>query len=106
MTVAERIGCLQDFTNQMISRRQEVVDLIVWEIGKPRADSEKEFDRTVDYIRATITALKELDNSNSRFTIVEGTIGQIRRTPLGVRSEEHTSELQSRQYLVCRLLLE
>src|SRR3712207_8172868 len=33
-----------------------------------------------------------------------------RNTPLPVsrsrRSEEHTSELQSRQYLVCRLLLE
>src|SRR3712207_7456839 len=28
------------------------------------------------------------------------------RVLLGVRSEEHTSELQSRQYLVCRLLLE
>src|SRR3712207_8134101 len=26
--------------------------------------------------------------------------------PLQCRSEEHTSELQSRQYLVCRLLLE
>src|SRR3712207_8370042 len=26
--------------------------------------------------------------------------------PLRIRSEEHTSELQSRQYLVCRLLLE
>src|SRR5947209_11863535 len=26
--------------------------------------------------------------------------------PTGFRSEEHTSELQSRQYLVCRLLLE
>src|SRR3712207_8502692 len=26
--------------------------------------------------------------------------------PLDQRSEEHTSELQSRQYLVCRLLLE
>src|SRR3712207_8939895 len=26
--------------------------------------------------------------------------------PNGGRSEEHTSELQSRQYLVCRLLLE
>src|SRR3712207_9428433 len=25
------------------------------------------------------------------------------RVPIGVRSEEHTSELQSRQYLVCRL---
>src|SRR3712207_9138524 len=28
------------------------------------------------------------------------------RAPAGPRSEEHTSELQSRQYLVCRLLLE
>src|SRR3712207_7406476 len=27
-------------------------------------------------------------------------------SPPGARSEEHTSELQSRQYLVCRLLLE
>src|SRR3712207_8243455 len=30
-----------------------------------------------------------------------------RRVPrLSLRSEEHTSELQSRQYIVCRLLLE
>src|SRR3712207_8066733 len=29
-----------------------------------------------------------------------------RRTGISPRSEEHTSELQSRQYLVCRLLLE
>src|SRR3712207_6915616 len=28
------------------------------------------------------------------------------RRPSRARSEEHTSELQSRQYLVCRLLLE
>src|SRR3712207_9517177 len=28
------------------------------------------------------------------------------RAPHSSRSEEHTSELQSRQYLVCRLLLE
>src|SRR3712207_6896142 len=37
--------------------------------------------------------------------------GQLRGEPVDavgdqVRSEEHTSELQSRQYLVCRLLLE
>src|SRR5258707_10841354 len=30
----------------------------------------------------------------------------IREREHAVRSEEHTSELQSRQYLVCRLLLE
>jgi glyceraldehyde-3-phosphate dehydrogenase (NADP+) len=84
MQVAQRIACMQDFARQMQARRQDVVRLIMWEIGKSLADSEKEFDRTVDYIRATIEALKEQDNSNSRFTVVEGTIGQIRRTPLGV----------------------
>src|SRR3712207_8227801 len=40
----------------------------------------------------------------------DGTPASILRTKRGVapprRSEEHTSELQSRQYLVCRLLLE
>src|SRR3712207_7703047 len=38
-----------------------------------------------------------------------GGVGGLRdRTPFALhrRSEEHTSELQSRQYLVCRLLLE
>src|SRR3712207_7150702 len=32
--------------------------------------------------------------------------GGLDPDPAGTRSEEHTSELQSRQYLVCRLLLE
>src|SRR3712207_6893198 len=35
-----------------------------------------------------------------------GTIPNARLLDPNVRSEEHTSELQSRQYLVCRLLLE
>src|SRR3712207_7012660 len=35
-----------------------------------------------------------------------GGIPMVRRDGQLTRSEEHTSELQSRQYLVCRLLLE
>jgi glyceraldehyde-3-phosphate dehydrogenase (NADP+) len=84
MTVAERISCVQNFTRQMVAQKRQIVSLIMWEIAKTLGDSEKEFDRTVDYIRATIDALRNLDNSNSRFEIVDGTIGQIRRTPLGV----------------------
>src|SRR3712207_8196053 len=37
--------------------------------------------------------------------VVERPAAELARTRLQ-RSEEHTSELQSRQYLVCRLLLE
>src|SRR3712207_7474560 len=57
-------------------------------------------------IVAYVEQLNELDTS-----AVEPAIGGL--TPEGERtdaprerSEEHTSELQSRQYLVCRLLLE
>src|SRR5438445_12051324 len=35
-----------------------------------------------------------------------GRLPAAARRPPEVRSEEHTSELQSRQYLVCRLLLD
>jgi glyceraldehyde-3-phosphate dehydrogenase (NADP+) len=84
MHVAGRIECMQRFVQGMVQRRDTIVSLIMWEIGKSASDSRKEFDRTVEYIQATIEALKEMDNSHSRFTVVEGTIGQVRRTPLGV----------------------
>jgi glyceraldehyde-3-phosphate dehydrogenase (NADP+) len=84
MTVADRIACMQKFVKGMVERRQTIVSLIMWEIGKSIADSRKEFDRTVEYIQATVEALKKMDNGHSRFTVVEGTIGQVRRTPLGV----------------------
>src|SRR5690554_1529461 len=38
--------------------------------------------------------------------IIFGLLNLIKINPFAVRSEEHTSELQSRPHLVCRLLLE
>ena len=84
MAVAERIQHLENFAYKMREKRTDVVKLLMWEIGKSLADSEKEFDRTVDYIRDTITALKDMDRISSRFVIEQGIIGQIRRSPLGV----------------------
>lgn len=84
MSVADRIARVEAFTGKMIQKRAEVVRLLMWEIGKSLADSEKEFDRTVQYIYDTIDELKAIDRQNSGFTITEGIIGQIRRSPLGV----------------------
>jgi len=64
--------------------REESVRLLMWEIGKTRADSEKEFDRTVQYVLDTVEALKEMDRSAGRFTRSAGILAQIRRAPLGV----------------------
>ncbi len=79
MPVEERIRHVEAFTAAMIERRAEVVHLLMWEIGKSLADSQKEFDRTVEYIRDTIDALKDLDRVSSRFVIEQGVIAQIRR---------------------------
>ncbi|MHB8079774.1 MAG: NADP-dependent glyceraldehyde-3-phosphate dehydrogenase [Candidatus Krumholzibacteriia bacterium] len=84
MPVAARIRAVEDFALRMRAQREEMVRLLMWEIGKTRGDSEKEFDRTLQYIRDTIDALKDLDRVSSRFTIAEGILAQIRRAPLGV----------------------
>ncbi|HDS1681454.1 TPA: NADP-dependent glyceraldehyde-3-phosphate dehydrogenase [Pseudomonas putida] len=84
MRVAERIQHVETFLARMREQRTAVVKLLMWEIGKNLKDSEKEFDRTCDYIVDTINALKDLDRRSSRFELEQGTLGQIRRAPLGV----------------------
>src|SRR5947209_15016993 len=54
-------------------------------------------------VRALLRGLVDLDEQLPG-KLVGGVDGRI--VTVGGRSEEHTSELQSRQYLVCRLLLE
>ncbi|AIR91107.1 NADP-dependent glyceraldehyde-3-phosphate dehydrogenase [Pseudomonas cremoricolorata] len=84
LRVAERIQHVEQFLQRMGEQRTAVVKLLMWEIGKNLKDAEKEFDRTCDYITDTIGALKELDRRSSRFELEQGTLGQIRRAPLGV----------------------
>ena len=84
MSVGARIGCLEKFVLKMLEKKTEVVRLLMWEIGKSLGDSNKEFDRTVEYIADTIDMLKDIDRNSSRFKIEQGIIGQIRRSPLGV----------------------
>jgi len=84
MGVSGRIACMTKFVSLMKQQREKVVNLLMWEIGKNLGDSQREFDRTVEYILDTIDALKDLDRVSSRFQISQGIIGQIRRAPLGV----------------------
>jgi glyceraldehyde-3-phosphate dehydrogenase (NADP+) len=84
LSVAKRIKQMEDFTFLMKEQRDKVINLLMWEIGKSYSDSAKEFDRTLEYIRDTIEAVKELDRNSSRFQIEQGIIGQVRRSPLGV----------------------
>ena len=84
MKVKDRLKCLDTFAGKMKEHREQVVDLLMWEIGKNKADSYKEFDRTVDYIYDTIDAYKKLDRKSAKFEKEAGIHAHIRRGPLGV----------------------
>jgi glyceraldehyde-3-phosphate dehydrogenase (NADP+) len=84
MSVTQRIEHVENFLSAMRVKRDEVVTLLMWEIGKTLRDSEREFDRTCDYIVETIKAYKELDRNSAKFVDEQGFMAQIRRVPLGV----------------------
>jgi glyceraldehyde-3-phosphate dehydrogenase (NADP+) len=84
MKVSDRIKCVENFVYKMRETRSEVVNYLMWEIGKSLPDSEKEFDRTIDYILETIKSYKELNARNAHFSNVQGVNAMIRRSPLGV----------------------
>jgi len=84
LPVAERIARVEVFARLMAECRDGIVRSLMWEIAKSRGDAEREFDRTVEYVRDTVDALKDLDRASSRFVVQQGIVGQIRRAPLGV----------------------
>jgi glyceraldehyde-3-phosphate dehydrogenase (NADP+) len=84
MKVADRIACMEKFVEQMKTKRNEVVKYLMWEIGKNLLDSQKEFDRTVDYIYDTIEDYKQIDRDAAKFHKNSGVYAHIRRGPLGV----------------------
>src|SRR3712207_7847790 len=59
-----------------------------------------------DKIKIDRSFTQALATSPDSQAIVRAVVGLGVSLGMATRSEEHTSELQSRQYLVCRLLLE
>ncbi len=84
MRVADRIACMEEFAEQMKTKRDAVVKLLMWEIGKSLADSKKEFDRTVEYIYDTIEDYKQMDRDSAKFEKNSGVYAHVRRGPVGV----------------------
>ena len=80
----DRIAAVESFLARMEAKRRDITLLMMWEIGKSIADCEKEFDRTVAYLRDTIDAARELDRSTAPIIEQDSIIGRIRRTPVGI----------------------
>src|SRR3712207_8156954 len=66
-----------------------------------RSQKRRAIDGLTEGMKTSSTNFLKVLSDNGREEILEEVLGRYEE-----RSEEHTSELQSRQYLVCRLLLE
>ena len=55
----------------------------MWEICKNTADAAAEFDRTMQFIAATIQAIKDLDAKDGGFKVVSGIQAKVRRAGIG-----------------------
>ena len=69
MSVQKRIECMQKFVNEMEKYRDQISNLIMWEICKSRKDAYAEFDRTVIYIKDTIEACKDFDRKGTKIKL-------------------------------------
>jgi glyceraldehyde-3-phosphate dehydrogenase (NADP+) len=54
----ERIAAVEKFLQGLRQKRDEIVNLLMWEICKNSADAAKEVDRTIKYVEDTIKSLK------------------------------------------------
>src|SRR5690606_40791833 len=82
----------QDFADLRAQDPETAQRVLMSQVGLP--GSYRRYSRERDYIQAELARGRSKDNI----------VAESLRT--GNRSEEHTSELQSRENLVCRLLLE
>ena len=72
---------MEKFVYRFQEKREDVVRIMMWEIGKCFADSRKEFDRTVDYVIDTMEALKDLDRAGSGLKSRRGSSGRSAGRP-------------------------
>mmetsp|Transcript_28923 Transcript_28923/g.59135 ORF Transcript_28923/g.59135 Transcript_28923/m.59135 type:complete len:565 (-) Transcript_28923:208-1902(-) len=87
MSQADRITAMELFVTTLKETRQEIVDVLMWEICKNTADAAKEFDRTMEYVAASIANLKALSSSAEalgQWTTLSGVTAKVRRGPVGV----------------------
>eukprot|EP00047_Mylnosiga_fluctuans_P005926 m.243668 g.243668 ORF g.243668 m.243668 type:complete len:537 (+) comp14284_c0_seq1:43-1653(+) len=82
--ITTRVAAMEKFLEGLRSHRDQIANLLMWEICKNAADAAKEVDRTIKYIADTIHALKSLENSQSTFVQDGGLLAQMRRMPIGV----------------------
>lgn len=84
MTAEERITAIENVVKGLKEKREEIVNVLMWEICKSATDAALEFDRTIQFIESVIEAYREMNTKEGNWYTVSGIFAKIRRTAIGI----------------------
>jgi glyceraldehyde-3-phosphate dehydrogenase (NADP+) len=82
--LSERRQAIQAFLRHLQTQREEIIQVLMWEIGKNQVDATAEFDRTVQFIETMMDEMQHDPEFNSEWQTVGSTRAHVRRAALGV----------------------
>jgi len=83
-SIEQRITSVMNFINELKLIRDQIINVLMWEICKNTVDAAAEFDRTILFIEAIIAALREGDKADGQYRTISGVQAKVRRAAIGV----------------------
>jgi glyceraldehyde-3-phosphate dehydrogenase (NADP+) len=84
-SLSQRIRAVQTFLHELQHKRHQIIDVLMWEIGKNRPDAEAEFDRTVQFAQTAMEYIQTSPEFRSEWDVSNGSTRIfLRRAAVGI----------------------
>jgi glyceraldehyde-3-phosphate dehydrogenase (NADP+) len=83
LSMEQRIAAITALVDNLKTIRDQIINVLMWEICKNSADAAAEFDRTVLFIEATIAAIRDAEKTSGGYKTVSGIQARVRRAAIG-----------------------
>jgi glyceraldehyde-3-phosphate dehydrogenase (NADP+) len=84
MTLQQRITSIENYLHELGNRREEIVTVLMWEIGKNRLDAEAEFDRTISFAKSVIQTIQTDKEFAGEWQTIGTTKAFVKRNAIGI----------------------
>ena len=84
MSTEGRIAAIQSVISKLKERREEIINVLQWEICKSSTDAAAEFDRTMVFIESTINEVRIASKQSSIWKTISGIAAKVRRAAIGI----------------------
>jgi glyceraldehyde-3-phosphate dehydrogenase (NADP+) len=87
LSLKRRIEAIELFFDELVkTKTEDIIQVLMWDIGKNRNDAEAEFDRTVSFAQQVIQAIRSSANADLHggWTVTGATNAFVRRAAIGI----------------------